>query len=383
LMPTRDRAFLRAWRVVWPQLPLALVLIAAGLINVLIGFRAGSFGDMERFGQQVSFGALGSAAQIILGAGLVFSGIGLLWRVRVAWSFSILLLLITIGINIGQSHFGGALIVPIVVLALLIVLQRHFWRRTLFGNSLVSVVSVVAVGAYGTFGIYLLGNQFDPPIRSLLTALYFLVETLSTTGYGDYHPVTHLAEGFMITVWLIGLSVFATAVVSILGPALTNRMSRIFTPGGERRMHKDHVILVGDGVIASNTAHELVERGIEFVQLVGEGESPPLPDQPVVYGDASDDKCLVNAGIAKARMLIAAEEDDGENAFISLAAKDVNPKLTVLVIASSRRAIRRLKLARADMVFAPTEVGSRLLANLIEGQNLPDEFNDLLTRGEA
>ncbi|HET7369259.1 MAG TPA: NAD-binding protein, partial [Gammaproteobacteria bacterium] len=145
----------------------------------------------------------------------------------------------------------------------------------------------------------------------------------------------------------------------------------------------DHVILVGDGVIASNTAHELVERGIEFVQLIAENETPPLPDQPVVYGDASDDKCLVNAGIAKARMLIAAEEDDGENAFISLAAKDVNPELTVLVIASSRRAIRRLKLARADMVFAPTEVGSRLLANLVEGQNLPDEFNDLLTRGEA
>ncbi|HET7369692.1 MAG TPA: ion channel, partial [Gammaproteobacteria bacterium] len=229
-----DRALVRIWRLIWPQLPLALVLIAAGLINVLIGFQAGSFGGIERYGQQVSFGALGSAAQIILGAGLVFSGIGLLWRVRVAWSFAILLLLITIGVNVGQGHFGGALIVPVVVLLLLIVLQRHFWRRTLLGNSLVSVVSVVAVAAYGTFGIYLLGNQFEPPITSLMTALYFLVETLSTTGYGDYHPVTELAQGFMITVWLIGLSVFATAVVSVAGPALANRLSRIFTPGGER-----------------------------------------------------------------------------------------------------------------------------------------------------
>jgi voltage-gated potassium channel len=373
----------RVWRSVWPQLPLALVLIAAGLINVLHGFSAGSFTGIEKLGQQVSFGALGSAAQIILGAGLVLSGIGLMWRVRVAWSFSILLLLITIGVNVVQSHFGGVLIIPVIVLLALIALHRHFWRRTLLGNSLVSIVSVVGVAAYGTFGIYLLGNQFDPPIKSLVTALYFLVETLSTTGYGDFHPVSPLAQGFMITVWLIGLSVFATAVVSILGPALTNRMSKIFTPGGERRMHKDHVILVGDGVIASNTAHELLDRGIEFVQVVAEGESPPLAEQPVVYGDASEDKVLVEAGLDKARMLIAAEEDDGENAFIALAAKDINAKLKVLVIASSRRAIRRLKLARADMVFAPTEVGSRLLANLVEGQSLPDEFDDLLTRGEA
>lgn len=378
-----DRAFVRVWRSIWPQLPLALVLVAAGLINVLMGFRAGSFAGIEALGQQVSFGALGSAAQVILGAGLVFSGLGLLWRVRVAWSFSILLLLITISVNVVQGHFGGALIVPAVVLLLLIGLQRHFWRRTLLGNSLVSVVSVVAVTAYGTFGIYLLGAQFEPPIKSLFTALYFLVETLSTTGYGDYHPVTPLAQGFIITVWLIGLSVFATAVVSVAGPALANRLSWIFTPGGERRMHKDHVILVGDGVIASNTAHELVDRGIEFVQLVAPHEQPPLPDEPVVYGDASDDKILTKAGIGKARMLIAAEDDDGENAFISLAAKDISPNLKVLVIASSRRAIRRLKLARADMVFAPTEVGSRLLANLVEGQDLPDEFNDLLTRGEA
>ncbi|HET7674261.1 MAG TPA: NAD-binding protein, partial [Gammaproteobacteria bacterium] len=100
-------------------------------------------------------------------------------------------------------------------------------------------------------------------------------------------------------------------------------------------------------------------------------------------GDASDDKVLLKAGIDKARMLIAAEEDDGENAFISLAAKDLQPELKVLVVASSQRSIRRLMLARADMVFAPAEVGSRLLANLVEGEELPEQFSDLLKRGEV
>jgi len=39
--------------------------------------------------------------------------------------------------------------------------------------------------------------------------------------------------------------------------------------------------------------------------------------------------------------------------------------------ASSARSIRRLRLARADIVFASAAVGSRLLANLIEGNPIP------------
>lgn len=143
-------------------------------------------------------------------------------------------------------------------------------------------------------------------------------------------------------------------------------------------MKKDHVIIVGAGTIARNTARELVRRKISFVQVVATGQQPPLEDQPAVTGDVSDDEVLEKAGIADAFMLIAADDDDGENAFTALAAKDLNPQARVLAVASNRRAIRRLKLARADIVFAPAEVGSRLLANLVEGESLPEAFHDLL-----
>ena len=77
-------------------------------------------------------------------------------------------------------------------------------------------------------------------------------------------------------------------------------------------------------------------------------------------------------------MVIAAREDDGENAFISLVAKDLNPQVQVLALASSAGAIGRLKLAQADLVFAPSAVGGRLLVNLVEGNNISPEFQDLL-----
>lgn len=143
-------------------------------------------------------------------------------------------------------------------------------------------------------------------------------------------------------------------------------------------MERNHIILVGSGVIPTNAAHEFIQRGIHFVQIVDVGQEPPIADAPVVYGDAADEKILQEARIDRARLLIAAADDDGENAFICLAAKEINHDLKVLVVASSRRAIRRLKLARADTVFAPMEVGSRLLVDLVEGDSLPEQFLDLI-----
>lgn len=377
----------RSWRRLaglWPQVPLALFLIASGALNIIVGTHTRVLldllpggGALPRLSEQVSLAALGSGAQIILGSGLVLTGVALFWRIRVAWTFAGLLLLVTIGVNAGRGHFGGSLIVPGVAFLLLAIFRESFSRRTVIGSALISFAGILAVLAYGTFGTYLLGTQFAPKIDSLVTALYFTVVTLSTVGYGDIHPATPFAQGYTITLIFFGLSVFATAIFSVIGPALSRHLNRLFTPTGGHIVKKDHVIIVGAGTIARNTARELVRRGISFVQVVSPGRTPPLEDQPAVVGDVSDDSVLEKAGIAHAYMLIAADDDDGENAFSALAAKDLNPAVKVLAVASNRQAIRRLKLARADMVFAPAEVGSRLLANLVEGQGLPEPFLDL------
>jgi len=87
---------------------------------------------------------------------------------------------------------------------------------------------------------------------------------------------------------------------------------------------------------------------------------------------------LRQAGIEHARMIIAARDNDGDNAFISLGAKDLNPEVHVLAVASSAQSIRRLKLARADLVFSPAAVGSRLVADLVEGNQIEPAYRDLL-----
>ncbi|MFN3407367.1 MAG: NAD-binding protein [Limisphaerales bacterium] len=378
----------RAWRAgrhqrlaLWPQGPLAAVLGLIGILNIIGGLklplpvflRTHTVSDLAD-----SLSALGGTMQALLGFLLVVAGIGLLWRLVSAWTLAVLLLLAMLGINIVRSQWGVHFVLQALMLGALFFFKRRFTRRTMLANSMLSLSGILAVLMYGVFGSFLLGNEFQPPIRDFETATYFAITTLSTVGFGDFVPNSPEARWFVVSLLVIGLGVFASAIVTVFGPKLSRELNRLLNPKENIMDLNNHVILVGDGAIARNTAKELKRRGLVFVHVLGAKAAAPPDEDRILVGDATSEAVLRQAGVDRARMVIAAQEDDGENAFIVLGAKELNPKVRVMAVASSSLSIRRLKLARADLVFSPIAVGSRLLADLVEGTPISKEFQDLL-----
>jgi voltage-gated potassium channel len=365
-----------------PEWPLALALVLSGALNINNGLRYNlvpfsQIGPLSSVARSLS--VLGSTTQVFLGACLVLVGLGLLRRLAIAWAFAVLLLAVTVGVNLAQGNRGASLILSGLMLLALLVLRRYFTHRTTMANYIFSLMGILAILAYGSFGTYMLGAGFRPPIHELTDSLYFTIITLATVGYGDIVPITQETRLFVVSLLIVGLGVFATAIASILGPALSGEIDRFFNPREGKMKPKDHIILAGEGALAANTSKELKARNIPFVRIIGPGATAPaLPEHLVVRGQPWDDQVLQEAGIDNASLVIAAREDDGENAFISLVAKDLNPDVRVLAVASTAGSIRRLRLARAEIVFAPSVVGGRLLANLVEGKEIPHEFTDLL-----
>ena len=373
----------RRLAALWPQGLLAMVLALVGVLNILDGLKL-PLTVLQRIralnGLGESLSALGGTAQVILGLMLVLAGVGLLWRLVSAWTFSFLLLLITVGVNVAQAQWGLSLALQALMLGGLLWAKPYFTRRTILAGLVFSLSSILAVLAYGVFGSYLLGKGFRPEIDDFDTATYFAVTALSTVGFGDIVPVSPEARWFVVSLLVIGLGVFVSTIASVLGPKISGELNRLLNPKEKIMEPKDHVILVGDGAIARNTADELKQRGVTFVQIVAAKNAADTSGagHQIIEGDATSEAILRQAGIQHARMLIAAREDDGENAFIALGAKDLNPNVRVMAVASSALSIRRLKLARADLVFSPAAVGSRLLADLVEGNQISKEFQDLL-----
>jgi hypothetical protein len=91
----------------WPQGPLAIFLAFIGVLNVLGGLSL----PLKLFqrvralhGIAESLSAVGGTAQVILGLMLAVAGTGLWWRLVSAWTLSVLLLAIMIGVNIVRDQ---------------------------------------------------------------------------------------------------------------------------------------------------------------------------------------------------------------------------------------------------------------------------------------
>lgn len=340
----------------------ALVVGVTGVVNLLVGL--GVLGNLPVQGPLIplndalteGFAALGRSTQIGLGAALTLASGGLLLRLRSAWAFSILLLVAMLVANVAQSNGHELLLYgPIVlVLGLLIVSSSAFSRQAIAASLLLAVISLTVILGYATLGTYLLGRGFDPVISDLPTALYYSIITVTTVGFGDITPTTTQTRMFTLSIIVFGLGIFATTVATVFGTAVSNNLRRVLSPKGVAMNLNDHIILVGSGLIADNTALELRQRKRSFVRIVT--AATETTDTEII-GDAGEDATLKQAGIKDARLVIAASDDEAENAMTALSAKELNPNVRVLALAETPAHVPRLKRARADVAFAPAAVG--------------------------
>lgn len=84
---------------------------------------------------------------------------------------------------------------------------------------------------------------------------------------------------------------------------------------------------------------------------------------PYVVGDATKEDVLIKAGIEKAGALIATADSDIVNAFITLAAKSINPSIKVFTTAERLESVDKLYKAGAHYVVPESSIGAKELVN--------------------
>jgi voltage-gated potassium channel len=148
-------------------------------------------------------------------------GYGLFKGFRLAWRIVTILLVISFFVNLfeGLNVIGMAL--SGVFLILLYSKRGQFVKPlgvALNVRYLMAVWIMAFVLFYGTFGGYFLGEHFRPPITTFIQALYYTVITATTVGYGDFVPNTDQARLFAVSLILLGVGTFLSAIVLIIQP---------------------------------------------------------------------------------------------------------------------------------------------------------------------
>lgn len=241
---------------------------------------------------------------------------------------------------------------------------RKIWRnsskelRGLFlGISLLILVSIA---------IFQVGMKL-----STVDALYYVITTVTTTGYGD---ITPKESAIWVKLYCCLIMILGSAVIAVLYSIVTDYVvtARLQQFAGSYEVpERDHVVVMGLGDVGYRVVERLLSLRVPVVVVDSSPDTKYLQAirrrAAVVVGDAREPETLDAANIATARSFVGLTGVDAVNLSAGLLAKERNPAIrTVLRIfdgnfadkIQKRLAVEHAK--SASFLAAPAFVGAAL-----------------------
>jgi voltage-gated potassium channel len=231
-------------------------------------------------------------------------------------------------------------------------------RRVLISIVMFTAVIIVSWLGYMTIERW---SWFD--------SLYMTITTISTVGDRP-HDLSTAGRWWTIGVIVFGVGVTGYVFLAVAGYLLEGHL---FAVVGEQRVRarvramNDHHIIVGFGRVGHEIARDLgaAQRQIVVLDLnpaslanaVKEGYS-------VMDGNPAEVSTLRSAGIERARGMVVATDNDAENVYVTLSARVLRPDMYIIARANAADSESRLKLAGANRIISPYNIGGKRMAQL-------------------
>jgi Ion channel. len=235
----------------YPHFPIAAAVGLLGIFNILPALEhllgLSYVGSLAAVSHSFVLDAFRGIPQGAAGVILLIMSLGLLFRSRFAWALVLIMAMAVLAFGIYRHPYQISVLLyyNAALVLFLWVFRGRFDRSSLATGTLFALVGAIMVVSYGVFGAYILGDGFKPQIHSLSTALYFSVVTMATVGYGDILPVSNESRLFVVSLIVLGITVFATSLSAIIVPAVNNRLQSALRGEKRRMIRKDHYIIAG------------------------------------------------------------------------------------------------------------------------------------------
>jgi Trk K+ transport system NAD-binding subunit len=170
---------------------------------------------------------------------------------------------------------------------------------------------------------------------SFTDAIYFIVATVTTTGYGDISPraAPTALKLYACLVMLLGSATMATLFSIITDFIVTSRFLQLV--GRQRIPHDGHFVVVGLGTVGFRIVEKLRLVGARAVAIdknpQGDLVEAVRGQTPVIIGDGRMRETLAKAGAARARAVIAVTGDDAANLGVALETRSMNESVRTVV----------------------------------------------------
>ncbi len=239
-----------------------------------------------------------------------------------------------------------------------------------------ALLLLLAVILFGTFGYTLIENW------DLFDALYMTIISITTTGYREVHPLSQFGKIFTLLVIILGVVTIAYTGGRVAQFFVETYVLRRRRMTKKLKELKDHYIICGFGRMGKKICFELAESKAPFVVIEKNPEEIEMLNNLnylYVEGDATDDNVLLQAGIKRAKGLVAVLPTEAENVFATLSARVINPNIFIVSRAVEEETESKLLKAGANRVVKPYEIGGHRMAQVLLRPGVVD-FIDIIAR---
>ena len=204
---------------------------------------------------------------------------------------------------------------------------------------------------------------------SLWVGFLHALDVVATTGaYPPKHEVG--VEVVRVLLTILGVGTLFYALVSVTELLVAGHVADLLAARRMQRMidgTSDHFIICGYGRVGRQVAQDLRGAGMRYVIIDNDPANREFASGVgvrFIEAAPSDDRALRQAGIDRARAVIACVDSDAENVFIALTARELSPEIAIVARASQEDSERKLLRAGASRVISPYKASGSEMARL-------------------
>jgi voltage-gated potassium channel len=257
-----------------------------------------------------------------------------------------------------QERAADSLLLPTPSRALVRRQLGSFLRRLAVAAVFLGTLCLVGAAAFAGFE----GTSYWTGLQRAFTT----VSTLGTMG----QPTTVGGQVTEVVVVTFGVGTLFYLLGTVSELLVTGHLTGLL---GAYRMQRriadlhDHYLICGFGRVGRQVARRLEEARQPFVVIDANPEvRDEMEDEGVLHvdGQASDDHVLCEAGIDRARAVIACVDSDAENIFVTITARALRPDIEIVARAADAATERKLIRAGANDVISPYKASGDVMARL-------------------
>ncbi len=282
------------------------------------------------------------------------------------------------------------MIIPITFLKFLRKIRKIARSTILY--SLILFLIILFVGA---LAMYLIEHGKNPGFNNYFNAVWFVMETITTVGYGDVVPNTYLGKLVDMIIMPVGIATISLLTASI-ATELTN-VAIMRSMGHHTTSKGRHIIVIGGDSDKALKVISIIEelmnrRGGKVMDIlyISNGDKPPsLPaDIEFIRGDPFNTNDLLRAGADRASTVVIlpfndadVKAADAKVILLIMSIRKLNPNAYIIAEVLNEADRDYALRAGANSVISLGSFTTVMIANEVFDRGLSSVLINIVNRG--